>query len=363
MNLSALCIYAGPLARRHIASHGLQAADVACIPAAAGGPKGLILGRLDQFLFGEWLPKSQQPIDLLGASIGAWRMATACLNDAPAAFARLEHDYIAQHYALKPGQKRPPASEVSAQFRQNLNAFYGGRLQEVLQHPRFRLHLIAARGRHIMRKRGGLRAAVGYAGAYVSNAVARPALGAWLQRVVFSTANAQALPFDTRDISTRRVTLTERNFMDALQASCSIPFVLDPVTHITDAPSGCYWDGGITDYHLHMHYHPQPDQGAGLVLYPHFQQAVVPGWLDKALKWRHTSTRALDRMVVLAPHPQWVATLPNGKLPDRTDFTRFAHDFETRRRIWSVAVDASQQLVDELAAWLEKPDVTAIRPL
>jgi hypothetical protein len=321
-----------------------------------------MLGRLDRFLFGEWLPQSAQPIDLLGASIGAWRMATACLNNAPAAFARLEHDYIAQHYALKPGQKRPPAQEVSAQFRQNLNAFYGGRLPEVLQHPRFRLHLIAARGRHIMRKPGGWRAAVGYAGAFVSNAVARPALGGWLQRVVFSTPKAQALPFDAHD-STRRVTLTAHNFMDALQASCSIPFVLEPVAHIAGAPPGCYWDGGITDYHLHMHYRPQPEQGAGLVLYPHFQQAVVPGWLDKALKWRHAATPALSRMVVLAPNPEWVATLPQGKLPDRTDFTRFAHDFETRRRIWTTAVDASQQLADEFAAWVERPDAALIRPL
>jgi len=363
MKPAALAIYAGPAARRHIASHGLQPSDVACIPAAAGGPKGLMLGRLDRYLFGKWLPQSQQPIDLVGASIGAWRMATACLTDAPAAFARLERDYIGQHYPLKPGQKRPPASEVSAQFRQGLNGFYGDRLDEVLAHPRFRLHLIAARGRHIMRKPSGLRAAVGYAGAYVCNAAARPALGAWLQRVVFSTANSNDLPFDAHDISTQRVTLTEHNFMDALQASCSIPFVLEPVTRIAGAPPGCYWDGGITDYHLHMHYRPQPEQGAGLVLYPHFQQAVVPGWLDKALKWRHQSTPALDRMVVLAPNPQWVATLPQGKLPDRTDFTRFAHDFETRRHIWTTAVEASQQLADEFAGWLNEPDMGFVQPL
>jgi hypothetical protein len=68
-------------------------------------------------------------------------------------------------------------------------------------------------------------------------------------------------------------------------------------------------------------------------------------------------------MVVLAPSPQWVATLPQGKLPDRTDFTRFAHDFDARQRIWTQAVQASQQLADEFAAWLEKPDVNAIQPL
>ena len=67
------------------------------IAGAAGGPKGLILGPLDRFVFGQWLPQSAQPVDLVGASIGAWRMATACLPDAVSAFERLEHDYIRQH--------------------------------------------------------------------------------------------------------------------------------------------------------------------------------------------------------------------------------------------------------------------------
>ena len=36
----ALALYAGPAARRHIERHGLSPADVATVPAAAGGPKG-----------------------------------------------------------------------------------------------------------------------------------------------------------------------------------------------------------------------------------------------------------------------------------------------------------------------------------
>jgi len=67
------------------------------VPAAAGGPKGLVLGPLDRFIFGDWLASSSQPVHLVGASIGAWRMATACLNDPVQAFQRLESDYIRQH--------------------------------------------------------------------------------------------------------------------------------------------------------------------------------------------------------------------------------------------------------------------------
>ncbi|MFN4898752.1 MAG: phospholipase, partial [Burkholderiales bacterium] len=51
--MKALCIYAGPQARQRMSQHGLSAADIGVIPAAAGGPKGLILGPLDRFIFNE----------------------------------------------------------------------------------------------------------------------------------------------------------------------------------------------------------------------------------------------------------------------------------------------------------------------
>jgi hypothetical protein len=35
----------------------------------------LILGPLDRFMCGDWLTQSSQSVDLVGASIGAWRMA------------------------------------------------------------------------------------------------------------------------------------------------------------------------------------------------------------------------------------------------------------------------------------------------
>ncbi|MDZ7937205.1 MAG: phospholipase [Rhodoferax sp.] len=385
--MQALHIYAGPRARAAIAERGLLPEHIATIPGAAGGPKGLILGPLDRYLFGEWLPRSSQPIDLVGASIGAWRMATACLEDTGAAFERLEHDYVHQHYELAPGQKRVSADQVSEAFGRNLQAFYGGRVGEVLQNPRYRLHIVTSRGRHLLSREHGLRTPLGYAGAFFTNTLHRKAMGAWLERVVFSSPHAVAgrpcapLPFATGDYRTRQVALSSANFQAALQASCSIPFVLRAIHNIPGAPSGAYWDGGITDYHLHLNY-----AGAGsaikkeaspadstrargqfdsekLVLYPHFQQSVVPGWLDKSLKWRHRATPFLDTTVVLAPNPEWVKTLPNSKLPDRTDFTHYGNDLAGRVKAWTAATRASQQMVDEFIAWLDKPDMNLVRPL
>ncbi|MBX3660632.1 MAG: phospholipase [Ramlibacter sp.] len=365
--MKALRIYAGPRARAHLEQHGLRPQDVGVVPGAAGGPKGLILGPLDRFLFGEWLAQSSQPVHLVGASIGAWRMATACLDQPVQAFQRLETDYIHQHYELPPGQKRPTAAQVSEVFGENLRAFYGGRVAEVLRHPRYRLHVVTSRGRHLLGREHGLRTPLGYLGAFLTNSVHRKAMGAWLERVVFSSPDATgaaahaALPFATADYRTRQVTLNEANFNDALQASCSIPFVLKAIHDIAGAPRGAYWDGGITDYHLHLNYNARADQG--LVLYPHFQKAVVPGWLDKGLKWRHGATHFLDNTVVLAPSPEWVRTLPHGKLPDRTDFTRYGQDLNARVKAWSSAVAASRQLADEFGEWLETGDVSEVQAL
>lgn len=362
--MPALRIYAGPAARRHIGQHGLRASDVGVVPAAAGGPKGLVLGALDRFLFGDWLPQTTHPIHLVGASIGAWRMATACLDRPVEAFQRLERDYIAQHYELPPGRRTPTAAMVSQRFGENLASFFGGRVREVLAHPRFRLHVVTARGRHLLGREHRLGTPIGYLGAFLANSVHRKGLGFWLERVVFSVPerdDACPLPFGTDDFPTRQVRLTEANFQPALQASCSIPFVLNAVHDIPGAPPGAYWDGGITDYHLHLKY----DCGAGpnLVLYPHFQQAVVPGWLDKAFKGRHRATPFLDSMVVLAPDPEWVRGLPHGKLPDRTDFTRYGNDLPGRIAAWTRAVRESERLAEEFAQWLERPDPGRVEAL
>ena len=282
-------------------------------------------------------------------------------------------------------QKRPSAARVSEQFGQSLKDFYGGRVQEVLQHPRYRLHIVTSRGRHLLGREHALRTPLGYLGAFLTNTVHRKAMGAWLERVVFSSpasalpgAPCAPLPFATSDYRTRQVALDGANFNPALQASCSIPFMLKAVHNIPGAPPGAYWDGGITDYHLHLNYASEliadcaiktratgqnSLKNPGLVLYPHFQKAVVPGWLDKSLKWRHGATHFLDNMVLLAPDPAWIKKLPNGKLPDRNDFLRYGTDVPGRIKAWGAAAAASRQLADELQAWLLRPDMTRMEAL
>lgn len=358
MSLQALEIFAGPRALARIREQGLRPQDVRVVAGAAGGPKGLILGPLDRELFGRWLPQGGHTVHLVGASIGAWRMATATMRDPVAGFHRLTHDYLHQHYEPEPGRSWPSPAGVSRVFERTLHDFFQGEIEAMLSHPRWRLHVVTSRGRHLLGREGRVRTPLGYLGAALSNAVSRKALGAWLERVVFSSGD-ERLPVDLGDLRHRRVALSERNFGPALLASCSIPFVLQAVHDIPGAPPGAYWDGGITDYHLHLDYRV----GDGLVLYPHFQKQVVPGWLDKPLAWRHRASPFLDRMLLLAPDPAWVARLPNGKLPDRKDFTHYGPDLAGRMKAWNGAVAASRQLADEFEAWLRRPDPDQVQPL
>jgi hypothetical protein len=354
--VKALQIYAGRRALARIREQGLTPADVRVISGAAGGPKGLTLLPLDRFIFGEWLPQSTQPIDLVGASIGAWRMAAACLPEPVAALEKLQHDYIHQQYDVPPGKKRPSPEHISERFGMGIDATFSEHVEAILQHPRYRLHVVTSRGRHLLHRDTAARAPLGYFGAYMTNVVSRRAMGAWIERAVFS-AQAAPLPFAANDYRTRRYALSPANFSQAVQASCSIPFVLKAVHDIPGAPRGAYWDGGITDYHLHLDYRAAcggaEGAGDGVVLYPHFQRAVVPGWLDKSLKWRHGSTAFLDDVIVLAPSPEWIKTLPNGKIPDRSDFTKYGSDFSSRVAAWTTAVAESERLRDEFAQWVE----------
>jgi hypothetical protein len=313
-------------------------------------------------LFGHWLSRSDQPIDLVGASIGAWRMVTACLPQPEKELLALEEAYIHQHYELAPGQRRPTPHQVSTDFAANLRRFYSGRIHPVIHHPRYRLHVMTSRGLGLLSQDNAWRTPLGYACAYFSNLVDRKSMGQWLERVVFSSpfmGQPHPLPFATNDYPSRQLALSEDNFMDAVQASCSIPFVLEAVKAIHGAPAGAYWDGGITDYHLHLDYR----QAKGLTLYPHFQKAVVPGWLDKKLTSRHHATAFLDSTVLLAPDPDWVRTLPNGKLPDRTDFTTYGQDLDARVKVWKQAVGEAERLADELADWLLQPDFGRVEAL
>ncbi len=356
--MAALEVHAGPRALRHLQREGWRAADIRVVPAAAGGPKGLVLVPLDRYLFGDWLSGDGPPLHLVGASIGAWRMAAACARDADRALAEMAELYVTQHYPHAPG-RRPTARQVSRVFGGLLDQHLGPRAAEVLAHPRRRLHVVTSRGRHLLARDGRWRTPLGLAMAVFGNAVGRTALSAWLERVLWSDVR-DALPLDLGDFRTRSEVLDAARLARVVLASCSIPFWLEAVDDGLGPGTGTHWDGGLTDYHLHWRYGSM-DQG--LVLYPHFQPRLVPGWLDKPWRRRHAAGPALDNLVLLVPSGRWVSSLPGAKLPDRNDFKAWAHDPPERIRRWRVAVAESQRLADEFGELVGRNDVGSLRPL
>lgn len=348
-SLSSLVVRAGPRALRHLREHGLRAADIDIVPGAAGGPKGLGLARLDEHIFADWLPSAfaarRAPIDLIGSSIGAWRFAAVCRGRTPDE-TRATLRAFATAYSEQKYPRKVDADFVTAYARDLIDSLFKGHEAELLSHPHYRLNVLVVRGKGILRHEARGRSHAGFALAALANAIGRPHLRHFLDRTWFHAGRTGAgigAEGAWDKFHTHHVALTPENFGNALIASGSIPLVLRGVPTIAGAPAGTYWDGGIIDYHLHLPYQRSP----GLVLYPHFTDRIVPGWLDKALPWRRAAGAWLDNVILVSPTRAYLDRLPLKKLPDRNDFKRFVDDYDGRLKYWRLAMDESARLADE----------------
>jgi hypothetical protein len=370
--MPAITIRAGPRALAAIREHGLRAADVSIVPGAAGGPKALGLHGLDVALFGEWLPAAPRARHLIGASIGAWRFAAACRGKPADGLRELARLYTGQRYPPRPG-----ASLVTRTVREMLRALFDGHEEAILACPAYRLHVLAVRGRGLLARDSGVRRSLGFGAAAFANLAGRRHLSHFLERTVFHDARewpaflgeprvagdllpaSGGAPIRFDAFHTHAVPLDRDNLREALVASAAIPLVIEAVPDIPRAPSGLYWDGGIIDYHLHLPY----SRAEGLVLYPHFTDRIVPGWLDKALPWRRARGEWLSNVVLVSPSREYLERLPHGKLPDRNDFRRFERDYDGRVAYWRQAIAESARLGDEFLAFAERPDPSRVLPL
>jgi hypothetical protein len=362
--MSALSFHAGPAALAQIRAHGLRAQDVAIVPAAAGGPKGLIFQHLDQWLFGDWLPSAPRERTLIGSSIGAWRMAAACQRDPVKAFARLGELYSGQRYTTA----KPSQHDIDVVVQGLLGEFVNGHEDDIVNHPHHRLNLLTVRGKGALAAPRHRQAEMrGFASAALHNLASRERLGRLLERVVIGDKRSMPAWLHSKfdSFTTHFSPLTRDNLASGLLASGTLPIMMKPVSGIAGVPPGYYWDGGIIDYHLAL---PYARAGAGeIVLYPHFNEHIVPGWLDKAMPWRRAArgpNRAwMDNVLIVAPTPEFKRTLPRAKLPDRNDFKYYGLDHDERIRQWRTAIDAGERLRDEFAQFVAQPDLSRIRPL
>ncbi len=331
---SALSVYMGNEAAKTIGEQGWQAAPFSTLIGASGGPKWLILSELDKVLGQTLLRGRNEPMTLLGSSIGTWRHACLSLNDPSAAISRLQQAYLHQEYSCA----RPSPTEVSEVAEQMLREALGpeGALQ-IATHPTLRNAIVTARAKGIARGKNGWRLRVGMATATLGNAISRKGLELLFDRVAFCHGELNALPF-TNGFSTQLTAINELNLIPALKASGAIPLLMQCEPSIPGASGGPFWDGGIIDYHFTL----KANQTPGLVLYPHFRDRLTPGWFDKMLRWRTPQRSVIDQLVLMCPSGAFLAQLPHGKIPDRGDFRVMAP--AERIVYWETCVRESEQL-------------------
>ena len=100
----------------------------------------------------------------------------------------------------------------------------------------------------------------------------------------------------------------------------------------------------IIDYHLNL---PFPCDRNRIVLFPHYTGRVIPGWFDKKVAWRKPVPAYMDKVLLVAPSPDFIAGLPRAKIPDRKDFKRFYGRDTERIRYWETVAEQSRRLAED----------------
>lgn len=338
---SPLHIAAGPKALRHLQENGLQLADIRAMLGASGGPKWLVLNQLDRFLAPRLAADTQVDIDLLGTSIGSWRFACYAQPDPLAAFDRFEAAYFAQAYTAKPDTR-----EISLECSRILEAILCEQHAAIVNAEKRRLHIITNRCRPAMLDKYNEPGKWQLGASALANAAGRKYLKHFFERILFAPAGSK-LPFQESIFLQESVRMSTGNLQQALMATASIPLLMQAVHDIPGTSGGTCVDGGIIDYHFDT---PLPYDN-GIVLYLHFSPRLVPGWFDKMLPWRRPRATSLDNVLLISPSQEFIASLPNGRIPDRHDFVQM--DDVQRKAAWRRVLAETGRLAEELAQQLE----------
>ncbi|WP_289076573.1 patatin-like phospholipase family protein [uncultured Pseudoalteromonas sp.] len=329
-------IHAGKTAAKIINEQGFKPELFTSFLGASGGPKWFTLFGLDKYIFGEFFKNRTQPLNLIGSSAGAFRSACFAQNDPVAAIERLAKSYSQTRYS----SNKPTPAEITLKARALLDDVFGEHgVTEILNNPIFKAHFIVAKSNGFIASENKLIQLLGLSKSYMLNRVNRKLLGSQYERFIFGAPNSNLSITDSYNFKTQNIPLSQTNLKDALLASGSIPLVMQGVKNIAGSPQGMYRDGGIIDYHFDLKIN-----NPGLILYPHFNSEPKAGWFDKSLK-RKVAPQNYDNVVMISPSKKFVAGLPYGKIPDRSDFTKL--DADTRIKYWNTVFSETEKLAED----------------
>lgn len=347
--MRVLSIKAGPAAYAKIQRDGLRPEDVTAVFGASGAAKWLGIYGLDSAIFGQWLAPAKQTIFLYGTSVGAFKLAAAAQKDPVAAFKRLADSYIEQTY--------PEGFSREAIARENQHIIDGllpdAAIAEVLQSDRYLFGCGAVQCKGLLGSESLLRQRLGMLRAALQTALpSRRHLE--FSRVICASETAREL---IKPEAGQFLPLQSSTFKKALTASGSLPVYMNGVMGLGPQSHVILRDGGLLDYH------PVPENllvdASGLVLYPHFYPHLIEQWFDKFYPWRKVAAERLTNVLLISPSDEFVQTLPQQRIPDRQDFTRYQHRDAERISLWQRAAAQSFELGEAFLALAQSGDIAA----
>ncbi len=338
--MERLRVRAGRLAYEQIQDGGFCLDRIGAYFGPAGGPRWLVASGFDLTLLQEGLLGRALPVWLVGSSAGAWRFAAWLQPEAVKSYLALREAYIAATY----GRKDSPAAILDS-----LRAVVDGFIEDdalpfALAGKRYRLAVLTCRMKHLTASERPWLQKAGFVFSFLANALHPALIRRFAERVVFYSGPRPPDFCLRKGFQGRAVALSEANFKSAVIASGAIPLAVAGVRDIFGAPDGIYRDGGFLDYHLNQDYRTHNE---ALTLFFHHQERIVPVWMDKRLKRRTPPGGVLDSVVMVYPSERFVAALPDGRIPDRGDFTTFIDDPAARIANWRRTVELSAPLGEE----------------
>ena len=349
--MAKLDIFAGKKALETLQQEGFKSHLFSHFLGASGGPKWFSHYALDAYLISDFFPRRETPLHFIGSSAGAFRASCFARKNPVDALENLARIYSQTCYAKGAGAK-----QISQQTRDLIDELFGeSGAQEIIENKIYQAHFVTAKCHGLGRSESKWMQVTGMLSSYVKNRFGRQHLQRDFERVMFQPEHSKLTVSDPFAIPTQHIALTQANIKDALLASGSIPLVMEGIQDIPGAPRGTYRDGGLIDYHFDLNLHNE-----GLILYPHFDARPKAGWFDKSLD-RIPHQQHYDKTVMLCPSPEFIASFPFGKIPDRKDFSQM--EDKVRIPYWQQVMKMTQALADELDEVIQQQDLSCIKPL
>lgn len=350
--MNSIYIKAGRSAYEIIKDGGFDFSRVTTCVGPAVGPRWLVVSGFDLALLENDILGGLKPVLLAGSSAGAWRFSAWVQPEPVESYRRLIDAYI----SIKYDRTDTPVT-IQETISNVLNTYLeDDAIPFALADKRYRLAIATARAKYLFACEGRIQR-TGFGAAFLLNAMNRSWLRGLVQRVIFYSG-PRPPHFCLQDhFEGQAILLNEANFKYAVLASGAIPMVIAGIKNIYGAPTGVYRDGGLVDYHLNQKYAAKEED---ITLFFHHQERIIPGWLDKKLKYRRPSESMLENVVMVYPSEGFVDKLPGGKIPDRDDFEIFVDDPKTRIKNWQRVVDLSVPLGEHFLELVESKKIRHI---